>query len=160
MMHVERAEQFDKPCQWIPPPVMLEVPMETGPRIVLVEDEGPLRKIIARNLQRRGYDVVETETGAAALTVLRWSPPRLLLLDVNLPDMTGWDVLRELPTDLRRQIPTIVLSAAAQSPKRLSEFREVTFLHKPFPLDTLLRLVADKLSGGFGMGWADLTRRE
>jgi len=121
--------------------------MESGPRIILVEDEGPLRKILARNLLRRGYDVVEAATGAAALLAIRGAPPRLLLLDVNLPDMTGWDVLRALPTDLRRRVPTIVLSAAAQSPKRLDEFHEVTFLHKPFPFDTLLRLVADKLGG-------------
>jgi len=146
-MHAERIERFNNPSQWMPPSAILEVPMESGSQIVLVEDEGPLRKIIARNLLRRGYDVVEAETGTDALTALLRSPPGLLLLDVNLPDMTGWDVLRALPVDLRRRIPTIVLSAANQSPKRLDEFREVTFLHKPFPLDTLLRLVADRISG-------------
>jgi len=127
---------------------VMEALMVIEQQIVLVEDEGPLRMIIARNLQKRGYDVVEAETGAAALTALRARPPGLLLLDINLPDMTGWDVLRALPTDLRRRIPTIVLSAVAANPTRLSEFREVTFLHKPFPLDTLLRLVADRLDGG------------
>ncbi len=132
----------------MPPPALLEALMDVRPQIVLVEDEGPLRKIIARNLQKRGYDVVEAETGTAALTALRAHPPGLLLLDINLPDMTGWDVLRALPADLRRRIPTIALSAVAPNPTRLSEFHEVTFLHKPFPLDTLLRLVADRLGGG------------
>jgi CheY-like chemotaxis protein len=105
-----------------------------------------LRKIIGRNLARRGYRVVEADCGAAALAALRAGPPALLLLDVNLPDMTGWDVLRALPIDLRQRIPTIVVSAVAQHPKRLHEFGDVAFLHKPFPLDTLLRLVADQLS--------------
>jgi CheY-like chemotaxis protein len=119
--------------------------MQNGHPILIVEDEGPLRKIIGRNLERRGYRVVEAATGTAALATLRSGPPALLLLDVNLPDMTGWDILRALPADLRQRIPTIVLSAVMQNPKRLAEFGEVVFLHKPFPLETLLRLVADKL---------------
>jgi|SRR3954470_24481548 DNA-binding response OmpR family regulator len=113
--------------------------------ILLVEDEGPLRKIIGRNLEKRGYRVVAAETGAAALSALHADQPALLLLDINLPDMTGWDVLRALPDELRQRVPTIVVSAVMQNPKRLKEFSDVTFLHKPFPLETLLRLVADKL---------------
>ena len=119
--------------------------MRNGHPILVVEDEGPLRKIIGRNLERRGYRVMEAATGTAALATLRSGPPALLLLDVNLPDMTGWDILRALPADLRQRLPTIVLSAVMQNPKRLAEFGEVVFLHKPFPLETLLRLVADKL---------------
>jgi two-component system nitrogen regulation response regulator GlnG len=114
--------------------------------ILLVEDEGQLRTILARNLERRGYRVIAAATGADALAALRAGLPALLLLDVNLPDMTGWDVLRALPPEMRQRIPTIVVSAVAQHPKRLHEFGDVAFLHKPFPLDTLLRLVADQLS--------------
>lgn len=113
--------------------------------ILLVEDEGLLRKILGRNLAKRGYRVVEAETGEAALTSLHTETPALMLLDINLPDMTGWDVLRALPVEQRLRIPTIVVSAVMQNPKRLKEFSEVTFLHKPFPLEVLLRLVADKL---------------
>jgi DNA-binding response OmpR family regulator len=127
------------------PPQAMEGAMQMGHPILLVEDEGPLRKIIGRNLEKRGYRVVETATGAAALTALRAGTPALLLLDVNLPDVTGWDVLRALRVELRQRIPTIVVSAVMQNPKRLHEFSEVTFLHKLFPLETLLRLVADKL---------------
>ena len=115
--------------------------------ILLVEDEGPLRTIIKRNLEKRGYHVVEATSGAEAVAALRAGPPALLLLDVNLPDMTGWDVLRTVPFDVRRAIPTIALSAVAQNPKRLHEFADVGFLHKPFPLDALLRLVAEKVQG-------------
>lgn len=122
--------------------------MESGGPILLVEDEGPLRKIIGRNLEKRGYRVVAVETGAEALAALRAGRPALLLLDVNLPDMTGWEVLRALPPEECRAIPTIVVSAVMPNPTRLREFDEVTFLHKPFPLDTLLRLVADHLAAG------------
>ena len=115
--------------------------------ILLVEDERPLRTIIKRNLEQRGYHVVEATSGAEAVAALRAGMPALLLLDVNLPDMTGWDVLRALPADVRRALPTIALSAVAPQPKRLQEFAEVGFLHKPFPLDALLRLVAEKVRG-------------
>jgi CheY-like chemotaxis protein len=122
--------------------------MQHGHPILLVEDEGPLRKIIGRNLEKRGYRVVEAQSGTDALAALRAGPPALLLLDVNLPDMTGWDVLRALPVDLRRRIPTVVVSAVMPHPKRLAQLGEVTFLHKPFPLEALLRLVADRLDAG------------
>ena len=130
-----------------PPPRAMEDAMQAGHPILLVEDEGQLRKIIGRNLEKRGYRVVVADCGAAALAALRAGQPALLLLDINLPDMTGWDVLRALPLEFRQRVPTIVVSAVAQNPKRLHEFCEVTFLHKPFPLETLLRLVADKLEG-------------
>jgi len=114
--------------------------MQPGQRIVLVEDEEPLRKIIARNLQARGYQVVEAASGEAALAAICAQPPALLLLDINLPDRSGWDVLR----DLQRRgiaVPTIVVSAVRASPGRLAEFRPLAYLPKPFPLEVLLRLV-------------------
>jgi DNA-binding response OmpR family regulator len=66
--------------------------------------------------------------------------PDLILLDINLPDRTGWDVLRELR---RRQneIPTIVISAVRANPSRLAEFHPLAYLPKPFPIEALLRLV-------------------
>ena len=121
--------------------------METGTagRIVLVEDEGLLRKIIGRNLRARGYQVVEVATGEDALAVLAGGSTALLLLDVNLPDITGWEVLRRFSAGRPSPIPTIVFSAVAPNAKRLEEFGWVTFVHKPFPLDALLRLVADQV---------------
>ncbi|HET8630032.1 MAG TPA: response regulator [Thermomicrobiales bacterium] len=121
--------------------------MATGQRIVLVEDEGPLRAILARNLRVRGYEVVEAASGAAALAAMAGAPPALLVLDVNLPDLTGWEVLRRLPPEARR-IPLVVCSAVPPHPKRVREFAGITFLQKPFPLDAFLRVVADALGAG------------
>ena len=66
--------------------------------------------------------------------------PDLILLDINLPDRTGWDVLRDLE---RRNIdvPTIVVSAVRVSQSRLDEFHPMAYLPKPFPIEALLRLV-------------------
>ena len=70
--------------------------------------------------------------------------PDLLLLDINLPDRTGWEVLRELKRR-GRKVPTIVLSAVRVSQSRMDEFRPLAFLPKLFPIDALLRLVLGEL---------------
>jgi CheY-like chemotaxis protein len=108
--------------------------------ILVVEDEATLRRVIARNLTCRGHVVLEADTSAAAVALAIREKPDLMLLDINLPDRTGWDVLREL----RRngvQIPTVVVSAVRVSASRLEEFDLLAYLPKPFPLEALLRLV-------------------
>jgi DNA-binding response OmpR family regulator len=108
--------------------------------VLVVEDEATLRRVVVRNLTARGLAVREAETAAEALRAVADERPDLLLLDLNLPDRSGWDVLREL----RRQgieLPTIVVSAVRCGPERLGEFRPLAYLPKPFPLDALLRLV-------------------
>jgi DNA-binding response OmpR family regulator len=109
-------------------------------RVLVVEDEPALRQVVVRNLAGRGLEVREAATADAALEAVSVEPPDLLLLDINLPDHTGWDVLRELK---RRgtEVPTIVVSAVRVSEGRLDEFHPLAYLPKPFPLDALLRLV-------------------
>jgi DNA-binding response OmpR family regulator len=109
-------------------------------RVLVVEDEAPLRRIVARNLTSRGVDVSEAGTAAEAVQNVEQARPDLLLLDINLPDKTGWDVLRELK---RRgnEVPVIVVSAVRVSQHRLDEFHPVAYLPKPFPIDSLLRLI-------------------
>jgi DNA-binding response OmpR family regulator len=109
-------------------------------RVLLVEDEVPLRRVVARNLTSRGVQVREAGTAFEAIQAAITDPPDLLLLDINLPDQTGWDVLRELK---RRgnELPTIVVSAVRIGQQRLEEFHPLAYLPKPFPIDALLRLV-------------------
>jgi DNA-binding response OmpR family regulator len=109
-------------------------------RILLVEDEATLRGIIVRNLAARGCQVREAATVAEALAELATELPDLMLLDINLPDRTGWDVLRHLKTK-GKHVPTAVISAVRVSGERLAEFQPLAFLPKPFPLEALLRLV-------------------
>jgi DNA-binding response OmpR family regulator len=108
--------------------------------VLLVDDEPAFRRVIARNLRSRGVSVREAASAEEALHEIRAMVPALLLLDLNLPDQTGWDVLREL----RRvgiHVPTIVISAVHAPTARLDEFRPLAYLPKPFPIDALLRLV-------------------
>jgi DNA-binding response OmpR family regulator len=109
-------------------------------RVLVVEDEAILRRVIARNLTARGLDVGEAGTAAQAVESICSLRPDLLLLDINLPDKSGWDVMRELR--LRgREVPTIVVSAVRVSQSRLDEFHPLAYLPKPFPIEALLRLV-------------------
>src|ERR1700736_3031046 len=108
--------------------------------VLLVEDEVTFRRVIARNLSGRGLLVREVGPGDEAIAVSAAERPDLMLLDINLPDHTGWDVMRELHR-LGINVPTIVVSAVRVSPSRLQEFHPMAYLPKPFPLEALLRLV-------------------
>ena len=112
-------------------------------RVLLVEDEAALADVIARNLRARGHSVTLAPTAGAALLHLAAERPDVLLLDVNLPDMTGWEILRRLSEDDRRNLPVVVISAAPISPKRIEEFRPAHCLMKPFPIDALLRTLSE-----------------
>lgn len=121
-------------------------PAPSARRVLVVEDEAALRRVIAQNLRSRGVEVDEAATASDAIRAVRTGPPDLLLLDINLPDQTGWDVLRELR---RREIevPTIVLSAVRVTQSRLDEFEPLAYLPKPFPIEALLRLVLKEPAG-------------
>jgi DNA-binding response OmpR family regulator len=111
-------------------------------RLLLVEDEEPLRRILARNLARRGYRVMEAGSAAEAIGLLRAGGSfDALLLDVNLPDQTGWNVLRALKAANTDVPPVIVLTAVRPVRQRLDEFYPAAVLLKPFPVDALVRLV-------------------
>jgi DNA-binding response OmpR family regulator len=108
--------------------------------VLVVEDEAPLRRIVARNLTGRGLLVTEADSAEAAVCAVGRERPDLMLLDINLPDRTGWDVLREL-RHRDTEVPTIVISAVRANPSRLDEFHPLAYLPKPFPIEALLRLV-------------------
>jgi DNA-binding response OmpR family regulator len=110
--------------------------------ILLVDDERRLRQAIARSLSARGYDVEQVGTCAEAIQAASSGRHDLMVLDINLPDGTGWDALRAL--DHRgRMVPTVVFSAVPPSAVRVREFRPIGVLHKPFPIDALLRFVRE-----------------
>jgi len=129
---------------------MIDMP---GARILLVEDDEMLRELILRNLERRGHDVRVAEDAHTALAHLRTDPFDLILLDICLPDETGWEVLRTAqkegklsPVELNGnagRLPVVVLSAVRVSPGRLQEFHPLAYLPKPFPMDAVLRLASE-----------------
>jgi len=108
--------------------------------ILVVDDEPRLRQTIVRSLAARGHTVDQATTCAEPIDAATEREYDLVLLDVNLPDATGWDVLRELRRR-GRSVPTVMVSAVPPSAARVREFNPFGVLHKPFPIDALLRFV-------------------
>ena len=87
--------------------------------ILIVEDNEPSRDVLARRLERRGYGVVVAVDGQEAIAVARSARPDLILMDLGLPVMDGWEATRQLKGDLStRHMPIIVLSAHAMTTDR------------------------------------------
>jgi DNA-binding response OmpR family regulator len=81
--------------------------------ILIVEDDINIRKFLSINLAARGYDVIEAEDGQEGLARLRDDLPAMLLLDIKLPDLSGWEVLRIMTDDPTYQaIPVIIITAS------------------------------------------------
>ena len=93
------------------------------PKILLVEDNEMNRDMLSRRLQRKGYSVVIGMDGEEALALAATEYPDLILMDISLPVMDGWEVTRLLKADeLTRHIPVIALTAHALSTDREKAF--------------------------------------
>lgn len=110
-------------------------------KVLLLEDEVHVRTALVRSLEAWGHTVVEVDSVELAKAALAALPMDLLVLDVNLPDATGWDLLRSLALNGQRSPPAIVISAIQPSLSRVHEFRPVGVLNKPFPIESLRRMV-------------------
>jgi CheY-like chemotaxis protein len=87
--------------------------------ILVVEDNEASRDALARRLQRRGYEVVVAVDGQQAVSVAQAARPDLILMDLGLPVIDGWEATRRLKADAATQhIPIIVLSAHAMTNDR------------------------------------------
>jgi len=85
-------------------------------KILLVEDNEMNRDMLSRRLIRRGYEVLVAEDGAAGVSTARSQKPDLVLMDMSLPVMDGWEATRQLKSDAgTRGIPVIALTAHAMA---------------------------------------------
>lgn len=128
-------------------------PQASGPddsTVLYIEDNASNMRLMERLISyRSGTLLLPAERGAIGLQLARDRHPGLVLLDLNLPDMAGLDVLRELRADPRTTgIPVVVLSADAtyQSMQRLLDAGATAYLTKPFELDEFLAML-DRLLG-------------
>jgi two-component system cell cycle response regulator DivK len=88
-------------------------------KLLLVEDNEMNRDMLSRRLERRGYQVVIAVDGQQGLDMARSEKPELLLLDMSLPIVDGWEVARQLKADAAtRAVPIIALTAHAMSGDR------------------------------------------
>ena len=112
-----------------------------GMRVLVVEDDTLLAHTISRNLSVRGYSVRSAISVESATAALRQEVPDLVLLDIDLPDGSGWEIARQLRSELPATA-IVVMSALRPNARLAAELRIEGVLEKPFPMESLLRLIA------------------
>ena len=120
------------------------------PKILLVEDNEMNRDMLSRRLQRRGYEVLTAVDGESGLVLTRSETPALILMDMSLPGIDGWEATRQLKADAAtRAIPVIALTAHAMAGDREQALAAGCddFDIKPIDLDRLLGKIAALLGG-------------
>jgi two-component system phosphate regulon response regulator PhoB len=113
---------------------------ERGP-VLIVDDERDLRALVDFNLQKAGYATAHAATGAEALARARSLRPRVVLLDLNLPDVSGMDVCRLLRADpATRDLPILMLTARGAESDRVGglEVGADDYVQKPFNVRELI----------------------
>ncbi len=107
-------------------------------KILLVDDDPNIRQLVKLYLEKEGFEVEEADRGDAALERFRQSPPGLMLLDVMLPGMDGWQVLREVRKT--SGVPIIMLTAKDETFDKVLglELGADDYIAKPFDLKELV----------------------
>jgi DNA-binding response OmpR family regulator len=111
-----------------------------GQRVLIVEDDSRLGEILSRALTRRGHAVRLVGLVAEGREAMGQWPPDVLLLDIDLPDGAGWELLRDSETATERAV-VVVMSAGQPARRRIEQFRPFCVLTKPFAIDTLLGVI-------------------
>ena len=112
---------------------------ESRGTVLIIEDDDSLRPIVARYLRGKRFGVAEAVSAEEATALVdEGLHPDAVLLDVNLPGDTGWDLLRGPALRGSDAPPVLITSAGAVSPRKLAEFQCAGWLPKPYPLETLV----------------------
>jgi excisionase family DNA binding protein len=106
----------------------------SGPRILIVDDDAGTRAFVRASLEVEGFDVTEAESAKVGLAVVEEETPDLILLDVMMPQMDGWEMLRRVQERHGGAIPVVMLSGKVdESSAGEAEERGASgFIGKPF----------------------------
>jgi CheY-like chemotaxis protein len=110
-------------------------------RLLVIDDDVNIREMLDMVLASEGFEVVAVAHGAAALRMLEQVRPHVILLDMKMPVMDGWEFLRryrELPGE---KVPVVVLTAAQDDKRRAADVGADAYIAKPFAIDDLLRVL-------------------
>lgn len=115
-------------------------------RILVVDDERAIVELVGALLQGEGYRVITELDSRRAFEMATQDPPDLILLDMRMPLMDGWEFARQL-TAGRSAVPIVVMTAAQHAREWANEIGAAGFVGKPFEIDHLLGEVARVLTG-------------
>ncbi len=113
--------------------------MATKRKILIVDDEPALVKVFSIKLRVSGYEVITALNGQEALDLIKAEHPDIVLLDVIMPGMDGFEVLRKLRSFSK--LPVIVFSARPEYARRAISLGANDFLAKPFNIDELMKTI-------------------
>ena len=123
---------------------------EEEKQLVCIEDEPEMIDLVSLILSRKGFNVIGANGGVEGLEVVRREKPDLILLDLMMPDMDGWEVYQQIKADEElREIPVVVVTAKAQSIDKvlgLHIAKVDDYITKPFGPQELLESV-EKILG-------------
>ena len=120
-------------------------------RVLVVDDEPDVLLLCRVNLEFEGYEVMEAADGVEAMSRVRERRPDVILLDVMMPRMDGWQVLTELKSDERlRDIPVVMLTAKVQDQDQIRGWSSGAseYITKPFSPLSLSQVLEDVLADG------------
>ncbi|HUP81864.1 MAG TPA: response regulator [Pirellula sp.] len=117
------------------------------PKILIVDDNEDNRDVLARRLQRRGFDVTQASGGKLAVTQATSDSPDLILMDMNMPELDGWEATRQIRLQ-SLSMPIIALTAHAMpgDRERAIDAGCTDYHTKPLELDRLLGTIESLLS--------------
>jgi DNA-binding response OmpR family regulator len=116
--------------------------------ILIIEDEADIRNFVARVLELEGYQVLQAGDGKTGMEIIKENSIDLLLLDLRLPELDGWSILRQMKHKPEfSQIPVVVLTAIAESGQRRRTLRmgATQYLIKPLSANSLSKTIASIL---------------
>ncbi|HEY8210949.1 MAG TPA: response regulator [Myxococcaceae bacterium] len=116
--------------------------------VLIVDDDSDMRAVLVLALQDAGYTTRVAQDGRQALDAVAARMPALVLLDMLMPVMDGWQCARELHARYGQAVRIVVITAAEHAWARAQEVAADDVLPKPFDVDDLLRVVADHVSTG------------
>ena len=118
-----------------------------APRVLVVDDDPDILATVEQILEVEGYSVVSARNGAEALLALDVEQPSLIILDLMMPVMDGWEFRRRLLEHPAAATPVIVVSADRDLARKAEALRVNGYLAKPFDLDALLAQVSRLAAG-------------
>jgi CheY-like chemotaxis protein len=143
---------FDSRVAPMPRDEGARAPRTGPPKILVVDDEDDIRRMLRRVLVERGYQVVEAARGTEALQAVREHAPDLILLDAMLPEIHGFDICRRIKGSQKYgHIPIIMVSAVYRGWRFAEDLRQSfgvhAFLEKPFKITDVLTSIERALEG-------------
>jgi CheY-like chemotaxis protein len=119
--------------------------MTTPKRILVVDDDDSIRDFIDMALSDERSEVLQAPHGAVALEMAARTPPDLILLDMRMPIMDGWEFARQYRQLPGPHAPLVVLTAARDAAERAAQIKADGYLAKPFDLTDLWHTVNEHL---------------